>query len=281
MDISKLLRTPVFLFLLLTFLISNYSYSQEPDKNSKYKPPKFIFELCGTFDDPTGSASGDVKDYFKFYNFGTTYGLGFHFNIKYAANKKATLYPFISAGFTQLQNDDGNNCYIDSNKISGGYPLPGNQQYNSNPGSSLMILRTFFTGAGLQYYFSNKSSFLPFAGAELNYNYIWGFYEQNPRIIAGNAPGGSTTYDINGTSRFGFSLNLGTDIRITHTLGFVIGANYRFANLIGKKSERSSEPNTINLLDKADTGIHSALNSSRNIEYVEFFLGFTVYAGRK
>lgn len=281
MDISKLFRIEVFLLFLTAFLIINHSYSQEPDDKPKYTPPKFIFELCGTFDDPTGSASGDVKDYFKFYNFGTTYGLGFHFNAKFAANKKATLYPFISAGFTQLQNDDAFNCYIDSNKISGGYPLPGNQQYSSTPGSSLMILRTFFAGVGVQYYFSSKNSFLPFAGAELNYNYIWGFYEQNPRIIAGNAPGGSATFDINGTSRFGFSLNLGTDIRITRLLGFVLGANYRFANLIGKQSERSNEPNTINLLDKADTNIHSALNSSRNIEYVEFYLGFTIFAGRK
>jgi opacity protein-like surface antigen len=271
----------IFSFFLLIIFAVNLTYSQEPDERTHYKPPKLIFELCGTFDDPTGSASGDVKDFFKFYNLGTTYGLGFHINIKYAANKKATLYPFVTAGFTQLQNDDGNNCYIDSNKITGGYPLPGSSQYNSTPGSCLLVFRTVFAGAGLHYYFDNKGSFLPYAGAELDYNYIWGYYIQNPRIIAGDAPAGSTTFDIKSASRFGFSLNLGTDLRINNTLGFVIGANYRFANLLGKKSERSSEANTINLLDKADTSINTNLNSSRNMEYVEFYLGFTIYAGRK
>ncbi len=281
MDKSKSRLIPVYILLLLTFSLTNLIYSQEPEKSISYKPPRLIFEICGNFDDPTGSAKGDVKDYFKFYNFGTTYGLGFHLNIKYAANKKATLYPFISTGFNQLQNDDGNNCYIDSNQITGGYPLPGSQLYNSTTGPCIIILRSFFAGAGLQYYFSNKGGFLPFAGAELNYNYIWGFYIQNPRIAAGNTPPVSTTFDINPTSRFGFTMNLGADLRITKTLGFVVGANYRFLNLLGKKSERTTEVNTINLLDKADTSLNTNLNSSRNLEYAEFYLGFTIFAGRK
>lgn len=279
MDISCQRKTIIIYFtLLMSFLIYN-TYSQIPDTKKPYKSPKFIFELCGSFDDPTGSSNGDVKDFFSFKNFGLTYGLGFHFNMKYAADKKASLYPFISLGFTQLQNNDDEKSFIDSNKISGGYPLPGSIQYNSTPGSSVLFLRNLYVGAGLQYYFSTRYHILPFAGLELTYNYIWGSYVQNPRIVVGNYPAGQKTFDINGTSRFGFGVILGSEIRVDKYLGFVLGINYKFTNLLGKNSERSTEPNTINLLDKKETSLNSKLNCSRNIEHLEFYLGFVLFAG--
>jgi hypothetical protein len=269
------------IFLISIFILQNQSTAQEPDTKVNYKAPRFIFEVCGSFDDPTGTSSGNVKDFFTFDNYGCTYGLGFQFNIKYAANKKSSLYPFLTGGFTQLQNDDHNQAFIDSNKITGGYPLSSNTQYNSIPGTSLIILRSFYAGAGLQYFFSSKGHFLPFAGLELSYNYIWGYYIQNPNAAVGGNAGGQTIFNINGASRFGFGINLGTEYRISKHLGFVLGANYKLANLLGKQSERSNEVNTINLLDKADTNLNTNLNKSRNMEHLEFYLGFTIFAGSR
>ena len=273
MNIGSKRKAQIVITLLMISLSVQTLLSQIPE-TKPYKAPEFIFELCGSFDDPTGSSNGDVKDFFSFKNYGLTYGLGFQFNLKYAADKKASLYPFISAGFTQLQNNDDEKSYIDSNKITGGYPLPGSLQYNSTPGSSVLFLRNFYAGAGLQYYFSSRSHILPFAGLELTYNYIWGSYVQNPRIV-------QKTFDISGASRFGFGVNLGSEIRVNKYLGFVLGVNYKFTNLLGKNSERSTEPNTISLLDRADTGLNSNLNSSRNIEHFEFYLGFVLFAGSK
>jgi len=281
MDIINNRKVLIFYIILIVSFSAHTVFSQIPETKKPYKAPEFIFELCGAFDDPTGSSKGDVKDFFNFNGYGLTYGLGFHFNMKYAADKNAKLYPFISAGFTQLQNNDDEKSYIDSNKITGGFPLPNNLMYNSTPGKSLLFIRNFFAGAGLQYYFSSKSNIIPFAGLELTYNYIWGSYVQNPRIAAGNGPAGQTTFNINGESRFGFGVNLGAELRVNKYIGFVSGVNYKFSNLLGKSSERTSEPNTIGLLDKADTKLNSNFNSSRNIEHMEFYLGFVLFAGSK
>ena len=279
MNIRSKRKAQIIISLLMISLSAQTLLSQIPE-TKPYKAPKFIFELCGAFDDPTGSSKGDVKDFFNFNSYGLTYGIGFHFNIKYAADKNARFYPFVSAGFTQLQNND-DISYIDSNKITGGFPLPSNMTYNSTPGKSVLFIRNFFAGAGLQYYFSSRSHIIPFAGLELTYNYIWGSYVQNPRIAAGNGPFGQTTFDISGVSRFGFGVNLGAELRVDKNLGFAFGVNYKFTNLLGKNSERTTEPNTLTLLDKADTNLNSNLNSSRNIEHVEFYLGFVLFAGSR
>ena len=153
--------------------------------------------------------------------------------------------------------------------------------YKSTPGSSLLIIRSFYTGAGLQYVFNSKNRLIPFAGAELNYSYIWGYYVQTPRLAAGNNPAGQTTFNISGASRFGFGLNIGADCRISKHLGFVFGIKYKFENLFGKQSEKSTGKNTINLLDKSSENLNTNLNKSRNIEYLEFYVGFAVFTGLK
>ena len=270
---------PFFCFLITITVFVYTSSAQEPDEKLSYKPPKLILEFSGSFNVPTGSSKGNIGEFFKFENYGTTYGLGFHMNVKYAANKKGNLYPYINFGLSQLQNDDNEKSYIDSNIISGGYPLPGGGLYESTPGSSLLIIRTVYAGAGLQYAFKTKSNFIPFAGAELNYTYIWGYYVQNPWIITGNAPRGQTTFNINGTSRFGIGFNIGTDYKITKYLGFVFGIKYKIENLLGKHGEKTSEINSINLLDKSSENLNSYLKKSRNIEYLEFYLGFVVFSG--
>ncbi len=267
--------------LLISFLLISVQIllSQEPDTRQVFKSPKLILEFSGSFNLPTGSANGSIGDFFRFENYGTTYGLGFHLNIKYKANRKGTLYPYINIGMTQLQNDDNEKSYIDSNVIGGYYPLPGSEVYTPTPGSSLLIIRSIYAGAGMVYSFNSASRFNPFAGAELSYSRIWGYYVQTPRIIAGSNPAGQTTFNINTASRFGFAVNLGSNYRITRSLGFVFGVKYRLENMLGKKSEISNEKYTINLLDMADENLNGNLNRSRNIEYLEFYLGFAVFMG--
>lgn len=273
------LKPLFFILTAVTFLITNDAKAQEPENGIKFKAPRFILELSGSYTEPAGSSKGNMEDFFKFKNYGTTYGLGFHLNIKYGINKKGSLYPYINLGFTQLQNDDHEKAYIDSNLISGGYPLPGNEQYKSTSGQSLIILRSFYAGAGLQYVFTPKSKFITFAGAEINYCNIWGYYVQTPNLVAGSNPKGQTTFNINSTARVGIGIITGADYRISEYLGFVLGAKYKIDNLFGKKSERSTEKNTLNLLDEASENLNSNLNENRNIEYFEIYLGFVVFAG--
>jgi outer membrane protein W len=230
---------------------------------------------------PVFDTRGDLQDFFTFKDFGLVYGIGFHFNVKYAANKKASIFPYLSFGFCQLQNDDNENAYIDSNIIRG-YPLPGNQTYgNKVNGNSILALRIIHLGLGAQYYFSSKHQLLPFIGAEIDYNSIWGFYEQTPTVVTGNAPAGKTYFTINNTTRIGVGIDAGLDYRITKNLGFVFGTKFKIANLFGKNSESSNDINKMNLLDKAATNLNSNLSTSRNINYFEFYIGFSVFAGSR
>lgn len=240
---------------------------------------KFILELAGSFDVPVGNAKGELGDFFKFQNYGLVYGIGFHFNMKYAATQK--LFPYFTAGFTHLQNDEDTISFIDSNLIRNGYPLPGNQIYNSTPGTSMLIIRNFYAGLGLQYFFNSSQPLMPFAGIEITYNYIIGFYEQNPKIVPGSEGVHKEIFDIKPASRIGIGINIGADYRLAENLGFVFGIKYSAANLLGKNSERTLEKNTIALLDKSAPELNSHLNKDRNIGYLQLYVGFSVFLGRK
>ena len=216
------------------------------------------------------------------------YGVGFHFNAKYAANKKGNLYPYFTGGFVQLQNDEPDNSYIDSNIIANGYPLPGNLLYNKTSGTSILALRVIHAGLGLQYLLNSRGSFLPFAGIEVNYSYIWGYYQQEPTAVLGNEGIHKTIFDIKPATRGGIGIDIGVDYRISQNYGFVLGAKYKISNLLGKSSERTlpagqnpGDINSMNLLDKSAPGINTNLSQSRNISYLQFYLGFSVFVGKK
>ncbi len=265
----------MFLFL---FALYNISYSQ----SNLYKEPKFIFELSGSFETPVFDASGDVKDFFEFKNYGTVYGIGFHFKMKFGIKKHSGWYPYITGGFRQLQNDDYNNAFIDSNNISYGYPLQGSQTYNPTTGSGVLFIRDASAGAGVQYMFGTRHSIIPYLGFEINYHKIWGAYVQKPNAPLGNNSSDMTTFDINSASRLGIGADVGFDYRVTKNLGFVFGTSFHWSNVLGKKSERTdvSEKNKMNLLDKSAPELNSLLNKSRNLTYFEFYIGFVLFTGK-
>ena len=272
--------------VLIGFVFTNETPSQNRVPKTSYSPPGFVFELTGSYDVPVGDARGELRDFFTFKNYGLVYGIGFQLDIKYAAGKKGNLYPYFSAGFCQLQNDDFEHSYIDSNIISYGYPLPGNLTYNNTNGLSILGIRIIDLSLGLQYYFTSKHSLLPFAGFEVNYNYIWGFYEQTPITVPGNAGSHATMFEINPASRVGIGIGTGMNYRISNHLGFVFGMKYKIANLFGKKSDKTqsssinpADKNKMNLMDKSAPELNSNINTSRNISYLQFYIGFTVFAG--
>lgn len=266
----------------------NFSFAQNDSKKT-FSPPRFIFELSGSFNVPVGSTRGEIIDFFNFQNYGLVHGIGFHFDAKYAANKSGTLYPYITGGFSQLQNDNKERTYIDSNIISNGYPLPGNETFHGTIGGlSLLVLRDIYAGIGLQYILNTKNKLLPYAGIEINYHSLWGFYQQTPNAVIGNEPAVIRTFKINSTSRIGAAIDIGVDYRIAQNLGFVFGAQYKMANIFGKKSEATlpssqnpSDLNSMNLLDKAAPELNSHLSQDRNINYFQFYIGFTVFAGKR
>jgi hypothetical protein len=278
---------PLSLLFVFSLLSVRAVFTQESHLKPNFTPPRIILEVSGSFELPVQDTYGHLKDFFTFKNYGLVHGVGFHFNAKYGVNKKATLYPFISLGFAQLQNNDFGIAYIDSNNLTSGYPLPGSLSYHSTPGSSILILRNLYAGIGLQYYFISNKPIMPYAGIEVDYNYLWGYYTQTPNSAAGPNSSIQQTFNIKPATRLGIGAEVGFDYRISKNLGFLFGTRYKFANLFGKKSEYT-EPvtvdpgaaNNMNLLDKSAPELNANLNKSRNITYLEFYLGFTLFLGK-
>ena len=71
------------------------------------------------------------------------------------------------------------------------------------------------------------------------------------------------------------------DYRISQNLGFVFGAKFKYSNLFGKSSAKTSDNFSINLLDKAAPYLNSHLNTNRDLTYFQFYLGFSVFVGKK
>lgn len=236
--------------------------------------------MAGSFNDPLLDASGDITDFFKFQKYGTVYGIGFHFNIKYNVNKKSHFIPYITVGFSHMQNDDNVNAYIDSNKITI-YPLQNSQVYNKTSGESILIFKDFNVGLGVQYSASTRNTLIPYAGIELNYHNIWGFYNQKPNIAVGPNSSDEMTFNMKPASRIGLGLDAGLNYRVNEYLGFVFGTKFQVSNLLGKNSERADGTDIykITFLDKESTDLNSNLNKSRNFAYLSFYIGFVVFAG--
>lgn len=265
------------MFIIFLLLVS---YGISNSQSKKYPVSRFIFELSGSFNDPIMDARGNISDFVNLKNYGTVYGIGFHLNIKLNVNKKSHFIPYVTVGFAQMQNDDNKTAYIDSNNISI-FPLQNSQSFNYTDGYSLLLFRDFNIGIGVHYSASTRNSLIPYAGIELNYHNIWGSYIQKTNIAVGPNTNIEKTFNIKPASRLGIAVDAGLDYRINEYLGFVAGTKFQISNLLGKNSERpdSSDSYKIHFLDKENAELNTNLNKSRIFAYMEFYVGFVVFAG--
>jgi opacity protein-like surface antigen len=288
----RTLKITFFFLVLLCFTVTGVSFSQVKTKSSKLKPPKLTVELNSSYNLPLQETKGDVADFFQFKNYGTKIGFGGHLNFKLAVDrKKGSMRPYLTLGYAQFQNDDVNYAYIDSNNITGGYPLTTGQ-YGKVAGSCDLFLRSATAGLGFEYAFTKADKngrFIPFMGLDLNLNVMWGLYKQTPtQTFPGQLnPNTEISYTIKSTVRFGFGVGGGFQYRVSEPFGLNLGFKYKWDNVIGKKSERtksaSQDPNDENkmeLLDKGDTSINSLLSKDRNFGYISIYFGFAFYVGR-
>jgi len=275
--------TLLFLFLFTFFAVN--SFSQVKTTSSKWKSPTLSIDIIGSFDLPIQDAKGNMADFFTYKNYGTKAGFGAQFNFKFGLGRYGQYRPYITLGYAQLQNSDDNTAYIDSNEIANGYPLRGSEVYSSTPGKSVMILRNPYIGAGFEYAFTladkKKRMWIPFVGAEFLLNVITGIYRQTPTTSVNPTLSGlEVPFTIKSDIRFGIGAGAGVNVRLGRSAGIVFGAKYKLANLIGKKSDLLHEENKMNLLDKAATDLNTNLSKDRNIGYMEFYVGATIFMGK-
>jgi hypothetical protein len=266
----------VTIFFVLVVINLNLR-SQEADKNYKWKAPLITINGDFSYVIPLQDLHGSgVSDFFQFKNYGTRTGIAFNIDAKVALNKKRNLRAFLSLGFVQANRDDSL-TYIDSNSLSRGYPLPGTSFYGAfSGGQSRVLIRDLYIGLGVEHTLAPDKTVIPFFGVELSLDYIYGYYVQDPGL-----KGKDKNFNIKGGFRGGFGINTGADIRMLNNVGVILGAKYKFANVIGKNSVKTTENDAMGILDAAASNLNSLLNKNRNIGYFQFYLGLSVFLGLK
>jgi hypothetical protein len=267
--------------LLAAFLITGTIDAQVKYTTKKFKPSAVTVELLLNYSQPLPNMYGEINEFFSFSTYGVKSGFGAQINVKLAANKKGTIRPYATLGYSLFLGNDPNTAYIDENRIANGYPLLNNERFGTTPGNSKMYLHIFNAGIGFGYDFVNKTRWTPFLGFEPNLNIIFGTYRQKPVQAVGGNTSDEVSFTIKQTARFGLGISSGIQMRVHKLIGFVFSVKYKYANLFGIASRRIYEENTMELLDKSDPTIHNLLNKSRAIQYLELGLGVAFNIGKR
>jgi hypothetical protein len=275
-----------FTVLALIVLISGVSNSQVK-KSIGWKSPTFTIDILGSYVLPLQEAKGSsIGDFFQFKNYGTKDGWGAQFNLKFGLGPQGQFRPYLSLGYSQLQNSDDATAYIKENIIKNGYPDPNKVSIpEPGTGKSEIFLRIPYIGAGFEYAATavdkKKRMWYPFFGVEFLMSVITGIYRQtSDQAPSINSPGVETGYTIKSDVRVGLGGGMGATIRLGKSAGITFGGKYKLFNLIGKKSDFLKEENKMNLLDKSATDLHTKLSKDRNIGVLEFYLGATIFLGK-
>ncbi len=274
-----------FVLLLLSVFAVNSLNAQVKTKSKNWKSPTFTIDIVGSYALPLQESKGEsIGEFFTFKNYGMKWGWGGGFNLKFGLGPQGQYRPFVTLGYTQLQNKDDNTAFIAANVINGVYPDP-NSTPTSGPGSSEIFLRMPYFGAGFEYAVTGvdkkKRMWYPFFGVEFLMSVIAGTYRQISTTAAPeNSPNVETAFTVKSDVRLGFGGGLGATIRFGKYAGITFGGKYKLANLIGKKSDPLQEQNKMNLLDKAAADLNANLSKDRNIGFMEFYLGATIFLGK-
>jgi hypothetical protein len=88
----------------------------------------------------------------------------------------------------------------------------------------------------------------------------------------------STPYsaDMESAVRFGARFGAGVDVKLSKSIGIIIGGRYHFVNLFGKDSTTTNTATTYGLNDKETTTM-----KSKKMAYLQFNAGISFYLGVK
>lgn len=272
------------LIVLLSFFAFNSIDAQVKTKSRNWKSPLFTIDIVGGYALPLQEAKGnDIGEFWTFKNYGTKVGWGGGFNLKFGLGPQGQYRPYVTLGYTQMQNSDDNTAYMRANWINNGYPPTSGTMLDPVPGQSEIFLRIPYFGAGFEYAVTmvdkKKRMWYPFFGVEFLMAVVTGVYRQTSDNV-NIAPGIETAFNIKSDVRLGFGGGLGATIRFGKYAGITFGGKYKLYNLIGKKSDFLREENKMNLLDKAATDLNANISKDRNIGVIEFYLGATIFLGK-
>lgn len=230
--------------------------------NSTFSQPKATVQFIGgytlpmgdlkgnfgsTFNTWTGNGNPDTNTYFM--KKGISYGIYAKFPVKL----KTPVNIIGSIGFNSFSNS---------------------AEYDDEGGQASMELTQSlftFTLGGEFFLFSKGSRFMPFVGVEGMLSLFSGnlVIEQTE----------TTTYTMNGTSRFGLQFGGGVDYMFHNNLGFSAGAKYAMANLFGK-DWKQDVGKKYNLGDGERTFDDGVKKPEKKINFLTIYGGLSYYFGR-
>lgn len=128
-------------------------------------------------------------------------------------------------------------------------------------------------GLGVEYAFLPKGKANPFFGVEFTGNFFSGKQTFTP------TSGTASERTLKSASRFGVAGNFGVDVMLNKSIGFVVGAKYSLANLIGKDSTGSSTTTEFGLDDKEMTWGTTTIKA-KSISWLGVYAGVSFYFNR-
>jgi len=193
------------------------------------------------------------NDFINGSSYGTRYGYGASLTGKFALHKEGNVRLNVTADYQRFM----------SNFVISESP-EGKVHYN-----------VFGGGLGIENNFNPNKRIKPYVGADFIV-----------RIINGGATLQTDTTDfvlkIKNSVRFGVAFNLGFEYAFSNTFGINIGYKLTYANLIGKQTKTSSNPNETYLNDdKVITSEFIPFAGWKQFLYSSFSAGINFYFGMK
>jgi len=231
-------------------------------KAQTYPVPKFAIHVHGgytlTLPDLKGEYPADLLSGKNPTPYFVKNGFNFGADGKYYVDKKKTLGIMLSLTYSMLSSGDIGVSDLDTNSVFGS-------------GTWRADMNIFTIGIGAEYDFAPKRPANPFVNVQFTTNIIGGKtkFDQNGGAVA------SYSADMESAVRFGAMFGAGVDVKLSRSVGVIIGGRYHFANLFGKDSTAGTS-STYGLNDKETTTM-----KSRKMAYLQFFAGMSFYFGMK
>ena len=227
-------------------------------KAQTYPVPKLSFHIHGgytmTLPDLKGEYPTDLLSGKNPTPYFVKNGFNFGGDVKYFVDKKSTFGIMLSLTYTMLSSGDIGVSDLDTNSVFGS-------------GTWRADMSIFTIGVGAEYDFAPKRPANPFVNVQFTTNIIGGKtkFDQNGGSVA------SYSADMESAVRFGAMFAAGVDVKLSKSVGVIIGGRYHFANLFGKDSTTSTST-TYGLNDKETTTM-----KARKMAYLQFFAGMSFY----
>jgi opacity protein-like surface antigen len=225
-------------------------------KAQTFPVPKFVIHVTGGYSlglpDLKGTFPADLtKDPTPYF---VNNGFNFGADAKYFVDKKSTFGIMLGLTYTALKS--GNVAATD--------PVYGTGTFKSD-------LNIFTIGLGAEYDFAPKRPANPFVNVQFTTN-IFSGDQSFARTDSANLSYDNT---MASATRFGAKFGAGVDVKLSKSIGIIIGGSYNFANLFGKKTDLS----TFGLNDAEFTTATTTMKA-RKIAYLQFFAGMSFYFGQ-